>query len=292
MNVLVTGGGGQLASALEASCPGFANIDVLSIDQLDITNERVVLERICDARPEVIINCAAYTAVDQAETDETMARAVNCDGARHLARAAAKIKARLVHPSTDFVFDGSGSTPWKPGDAPNPLSVYGKTKLEGERAVLEEIPEQSLVVRTAWVYSKSGVNFVNTMLRHMHEQKELRVVADQVGTPTWARKLAEAIWCMVDRDLKGIHHWTDLGTTTWYEFAVVIADLATELGILERMPRIEPISSAEFPTPARRPLFSVLDKTATWTALDGTDCIPPRNWRDNLATMMTELAGA
>lgn len=292
MKVLVTGGGGQLAGALEETCPENASIDVLSIDQLDITDEKVVLERFFDARPELIINCAAYTGVDRAESDEAMARAVNADGARHLARAAKKIEARLVQPSTDFVFDGSGSTPWKPGDSPNPLSVYGKTKLEGEHAVLEELPEQALVVRTAWVYSSSGVNFVNTMLRLMHEQEKVDVVADQVGTPTWARTLAGAIWCMVDRNLHGIHHWTDLGSTTWYEFAVVIAELAKKLGILERMPRVTPIPTVKFPTPARRPLFSVLDKRDTWKALEGTDCIPPRPWRDNLATMMAELAGA
>ena len=292
MKVLVTGGGGQLASALGASVPENVNLTVLSIDDLDIANDEAVQATVKSHSPNVIINTAAYTAVDKAESDAAMARAVNEEGARHLAHAAAAIDARLIYPSTDFVFDGSGSKPWKPDAPKNPLSVYGSTKSAGEDAVLQELPERALVVRTAWLYASEGVNFVNNMLRLMRERDELTIVADQIGTPTWARSLAEAIWCMIDRNLTGTHHWTDLGSTSWYEFAVMIGEIAREMGILDRMPRIEPIPSSDFPTPARRPLYSVLDKTETWRALDGSNCIPPRPWHENLRTMMVELKRA
>ena len=290
MNVLVTGGGGQLASALQASCPAGAHAVVLSIDELDITVDTAVEEAIKSHEPEVVINASAYTAVDAAESDEDAARLVNRDGAALLARYAAARDARLVQVSTDFVFgEGADERPRKPSDPTNPTSVYGATKLEGEQVVQEILNDRALVVRTAWLYAANGSNFVNTMLRLMRERGAVRVVADQIGTPTWASSLAGAIWCMLERELSGIHHWTDAGEASWHDFAVAIGELGFEQGLLTSLPKVEAISTSEFPTPAQRPAFSVLDKEATWARLEGTDCLPPVHWRENLATMMKEL---
>lgn len=289
MNVLITGGGGQLASALVATRPSDGHLNVLSLAELDITDPNAVHTVVCDLKPDVVMNCAAYTAVDNAESDSEAALAVNHDGAKNLAEAASKVGARMVYPSTDFVFDGSQSQPWKPMDKKNPLSVYGSTKSAGEDIVLDTLNEQALVVRTAWVYEVGGKNFVYTMLRLMQERDSIQVVADQIGTPTWARSLAAAIWCMLENRLHGIHHWTDLGQTSWYEFAVTIASVAKELGILQRTPLVEPIPTTDFPTPAQRPLYSVLDKCETWDALRETTCMPPKLWNENLRQMMGEL---
>ena len=174
-----------------------------------------------------------------------------------LARAAAACNARLLHISTDFVFDCEAVEPYRPDSATNPVSVYGQTKRDGETAVLEAMPDTGAVVRTAWLYSKTGSNFVKTMLRLMAERDELGVVADQRGTPTWAHSLAEAVWALVDvREFHGIHHWTDAGECTWHEFAIAIQEEALALGLLERAIPIHPIASEDYPTAARRPRVS------------------------------------
>lgn len=292
MNVLVSGGGGQLATALVASCPDGVTLHACSIDQLDITDDGSVEEMICRIRPDVVINAAAYTAVDAAESDEATAGTINRDGAANLARGAARIEARMIQISTDFVFDGSTETPRRTDDPTNPLSVYGRTKLEGELAVREILGPSALVVRTAWLYSTTGSNFVKTMLRLMQERDEVRVVNDQLGTPTRADSLAVALWCMLERDMAGIQHWTDDGIASWHDFAVAIAEIGTEQGLLERKPEVIPVPSTDFPTPATRPAFSVLDKKTTWAGLNGTRCMPCVHWRENLATMLEELHGA
>ena len=153
----------------------------------------------------------------------------------------------------------------------------------------EILGERALVVRTAWPYAAGGSNFVNTMLRLMRERGEVRVVCDQIGTPTWASSLGGAIWCMLERELSGVHHWTDAGEASWHAFAVAIAELGFEQGLLPSMPRVQPVPTSEFPTAARRPAFSVLDKQETWALLEGTDCLPPVHWRENLGTMLREL---
>lgn len=292
MKVLVSGGGGQLATALGATCPDGVMLHACTIDQLDVTDDGAVEEMIRRIRPDAVINAAAYTAVDAAESDEATAGAVNRDGAANLARSAARIDARMIQISTDFVFDGSAGTPRRPDDQTNPLSVYGRTKLEGELAVREILGPSALVVRTAWLYSTTGSNFVKTMLRLMQERGEVRVVNDQLGTPTRADSLAVALWCMLERDLAGIQHWTDDGIASWHDFAVAIAEIGTEQGLLGRKPEVIPVPSTEFPTPATRPAFSVLDKKTTWAGLDGTRCMPCVHWRENLATMLGELHGA
>jgi len=265
-------------------------LQICSASELDITDESSVGAAMKRHEPEVIVNTAAYTAVDEAETDEDSARLVNSVGPRILARAVGRLGARMVHVSTDFVFDGSGSTPLAPDDPVNPISVYGRTKLEGEIAVRDELGDEALIVRTAWLYGATGSNFVKTMLRLMLDRDEIRVVSDQVGCPTWAHSLAKAIWCMLDRGVSGTQHWTDDGSASWYDFAVAIAEIAVETGILDSAPRIRPVSTAEFPTAASRPSYSVLDTSGTRSRLGDADHAPRVHWRTNLGEMMRELS--
>jgi dTDP-4-dehydrorhamnose reductase len=192
----------------------------------------------------------------------------------------------MIHVSTDFVFDGTATTPYLPDTKPNPLSVYGKTKYDGEQAVLNTLPESAFVVRTAWLYSVTGNNFVKTMLRLMRERDELSVVADQRGTPTWANSLAEAVWAATTAtDAAGTFHWTDDGEATWHEFAVAIQVQALELGLLDNEIPINAITSDQYPTAAHRPSYSVLDCTSTQEVLD----LRPAHWRENLRQMLTML---
>ena len=184
---------------------------------------------------------------------------------------------RLVHISTDFVFDGTLGRPYRPDDAPNPLGVYGATKLAGEQAVTTADPS-ALIVRTAWVHGPTGANFVATMLRLMAERERLGIVADQIGTPTHADGLADALWRLAAGDARGIVHHTDAGVASWYDFAVAIREEALALGLLDRAAEVMPIATADYPTPARRPGIAVLDKTSGWAAAG----IAPLHWRDGL----------
>lgn len=198
MKTLVIGCNGQLGHSLAVTAP--ENVGVIGFDlpELDITDASAVLEVCRETRPDMIVNAAAYTAVDKAETDVALAMAVNVEGPRNVAAASLDVGARLIHISTDFVFDGESSAPYKADVATNPLSVYGLTKRDGELAVLEESSGAAVVIRTSWLYSKTGTNFVKTMLRLMGERDELSIVADQIGTPTWADSLAAAVWAFVD----------------------------------------------------------------------------------------------
>jgi dTDP-4-dehydrorhamnose reductase len=244
---------------------------------------RSTLERV---GPVAVINTAAFTRVDDAESDPTVAETVNASGAGNVAEAAGRVGARMVHISTDFVFDGTQGRPYAPEDQPNPLGVYGRTKLAGERLVQERTSGQALIVRTAWLYAKQGRNFVRTMLRTMREQRPVHVVGDQIGTPTWARGLAHALWTAVERpNIRGVIHWTDAGIASWYDVAVAIQEEALGLGLLDRAVPVRPLRSDEYPALARRPTFSVLDKTTGWAALNG----PPPHWRANLRSMLREL---
>ena len=292
MKVLVSGGGGQLACELQRTCPADVTLESMPIEALDVTDAGKVEGTLKRIKPDAVINTAAYTAVDAAESDEITARSVNRCGAEHLARTCGEIDARFIQISTDFVFDGDSTVAWRPEDRVNPLSVYGRTKLEGEQAVNDILGGDALIVRTAWLYGAHGSNFVKTMLKLMRERGAVRVVDDQVGTPTWANSLGVALWCMLEKGLRGVHHWTDDGQASWHDFALAIATMGSEIGMLEKMPDVEPVPGSEFPTPARRPAFSVLDCTQTRAALAGTDCIPCVHWRENLATMMWELHSA
>lgn len=285
MKVLITGAGGQVGRSLLSAAPVATTLLTTSHKELDVADARAVGDYVRLHSPDVIINAAAHTAVDRAESEPELARRVNSDGPRHLAAAARETGARLVHISTDFVFDGAGSVPYRPDAATNPLSVYGATKLAGEKAVLEELPGHSVVVRTAWVYAAQGSNFLRTMLRVMKANGAVRVVADQVGTPTAAKSLAETLWKILEKpEINGIHHWTDAGVASWYDFAVAIAEEGAQRGLLPEGVIVTPIATAEYPTPARRPSYSVLDKTSLMSC--GLVSV---HWRKRLREVLGEM---
>lgn len=281
MKALIVGAGGQLGHGLIATAPADAEIVSCDQAQLDITDADSVHAFVTKVAPDVIFNAAAYTAVDKAESDAERAQAVNGDAVGHLAAAARAVGARLVHVSTDFVFDGSARTPYAPDAAPAPLGVYGRTKLAGEQAAGPE----ALVVRTAWLYGPVGANFVRTMLRLMQAHPQVRVVGDQVGCPTYAPALAAALWRLADRGVTGVHHFSDGGQASWYDFAVAIQEDAVSAGLLETAVPVVPITTADYPTPAQRPAYSVLDCTSTYAALG----YPATPWRDNLRVMLDEI---
>ena len=287
MNVLVTGAGGQLAVELERSLPNDVQMVSVSIEELDIVDRDEVLRVVAEASPDILINAAGYTAVDKAEEEEALAMRVNGDGTRHLAEAASNCHAAFVHVSTDFVFDGSQTEPYGADAVENPLSAYGRSKHAGELAAREVLGDGALIVRTAWLYSSHGANFLRTMLRLMKERGIVRVVDDQVGTPTWARTLAESIWQLLARDARGTYHITNSGIASWYEFAVAIRDIAVEKGLLDGA-EVQPISTEAFPTAAHRPRYSVLDCTQAHALMEKS--IP--HWRASLSQCMEELVEA
>ncbi len=288
MKILVLGGGGQVARAVAASAPTHHSVLVKSRQDLDIANESQLMSAVAGSGADWIINGAAYTAVDRAESEAEMARQINETAVGVMARAAARSGCRLLHLSTDFVFDGRLNRAYLPTDRTNPLSVYGATKLGGEQQVLEH-GRDAIVLRTAWVYASAGRNFALTMLRLMRVRDEVRVVADQIGTPTWATGIAQAIWGLIDSAAAaGMYHWTDLGIATWYYFAVAIQDEALARGLLSRAVPVIPISTADYPTPATRPAFSVLNTESTRDTVK----TPARHWRHNLRMMLDELRTA
>lgn len=288
MKVLITGAAGQLGTTLVATAPDGWRITACDSRQFDLTDVDLPA-RLRALAVDLVINAAAYTAVDGAESGEGRVRAeqVNALGAGALAQACAAQRVRLLHLSTDFVFDGSASTPYAV-DAPcAPLGQYGLSKWHGEQNVLAALPG-ALVLRTAWVYSRHGNNFVKTMLRLMAGREQLGVVADQVGTPTATATLARAIWRFAERPaLRGIYHCTDAGVASWYDFAVAIQEEALARGLLARAIPLRPIATADYPTPARRPAYSVLDKRATWRDLD----LEPLHWRAALRQVLDDLKG-
>ncbi|MEX2334574.1 MAG: dTDP-4-dehydrorhamnose reductase, partial [Pseudohongiella sp.] len=257
----------------------------LGRDALDISDETALRRILDDLAPDVVINAAAYTAVDQAETDDLDARLANATGPKHLARWAKERNSWLLHISTDFVFSGRSHRPYTPDDQTDPLSIYGRTKLEGELHVRYLARDNSLVLRTSWVYSQYGRNFLKTMLRLMAEKDSLNVVDDQIGTPSSTQGLARCIAAAVDKRPVGILHWTDAGVASWYDFAVAIQDEAISQGLLSRAIPINPIPTTAYPTPARRPSFSVLDKAETIAALD----CHPQHWRRELVHVMKQI---
>nr|WP_293620922.1 dTDP-4-dehydrorhamnose reductase [Salinisphaera sp.] len=282
--VLVTGADGQLGRALcRSGEERGVNIVALARADLDICDRSSVHEIVRHCAPTHIINAAAYTAVDAAESDADAAYAVNSEGPAHLAEAARDIGCRLFHVSTDFVFDGGQGKPYTPDGVPNPLNVYGASKLAGEKAIVERLGDSAFILRTAWVYSLQGRNFLTTMFRLMRERSHLRVVEDQVSTPTSAESLAIVLWRSIEKGLSGMNHWTDGGVASWYDFAVAIAEEGNARGLLTTIPEIAPVPSSEFPTVATRPAFSTLDKTRTRARLDYAG----RHWRAELRAVLT-----
>lgn len=279
MIAVITGAGGQLGQALVANVP--AGVRAVTFDRaaLDIVDEAALERRLLEVRPAVVINAAAYTAVDDAESQPQRAAQVNGTAVGSLAARCSEHRIRLVHVSTDFVFDGTASRPYRPDDPPNPVNVYGASKLAGERLLAASPGLDWRVVRTAWLYHRSGRNFVATILRLARERPSLRVVADQVGTPTSATSLAQCLWQVAQQDgPAGILHFTDAGVASWYDFAVAICEEARSLGLLDRAATIEPIATEDYPTPARRPAYCVLDKRATLARFG----LPSIHWRERL----------
>lgn len=288
MKVLITGAAGQLGRALLKTAP--REVEILARDtELDIRDLAALQTALRAFRPAVIGNAAAYTAVDRAESEREQAFAVNASGVENLARAALDCGARLVHISTDFVFDGRKSSPYLPGDDMRPVNVYGASKAEGENRLRALAGNAAVIIRTGWLYASEGQNFVKTMLRLMREKDHLDIIADQVGTPTWAQGLAEVIWKIANTsNPTGTHHWSDAGVASWYDFAVAIQEEALAAGLLARAIPIRPITTAEYPLPAKRPAYSVLDKRSMM-AVSG---MTPTHWRVNLRRMLGELAHA
>lgn len=285
MKVLVLGAGGQVASAVVAAAPPQHTVAAKSRAELDILDRRAVARALTETGAQWLVNAAAYTAVDRAEDEPAQAHAVNDTAVGAAAAAASSAGCRMLHLSTDFVFDGKSNRAYLTSDPTNPLSVYGASKRGGERHVLKD-GGAGIVLRTAWVYAATGRNFVLTMLRLMREKEQVNVVCDQIGTPTYAAGIAAAIWGLMDVNAAaGVYHWTDLGVASWYDFAVAVQDEALARGLLTRAIPITPIPTTAYPTRAVRPAFSVLDTVST----RGLIKAPARHWRHNLRTMLDEL---
>ncbi|WP_105103507.1 dTDP-4-dehydrorhamnose reductase [Microbulbifer pacificus] len=285
MKTLITGKNGQLGRQLQKQAPAHIEVIAHGRETLNIANREQVLALLKKEKPDVVINAAAYTAVDRAEFESDQAHAANALGPQNLALACRALDIRLIHVSTDFVFDGRQSHPYQPGDNRNPLSVYGESKARGEEAI-EAILPQAAIVRSAWVYDREGRNFVTTMLHLMSERDQLGVVADQTGTPTWAGTLARSLFTLADKpEARGIYHCTDAGTASWYDFSVAIYEVGRVAG---RLPRdkpvqIDPISTRDYPTPAARPLYSVLDNARLINEMG----LHPQPWRHVLKSVLS-----
>ncbi len=292
--VAILGANGQLGQHLlsHASANGSESIyEVKGFDlpEFDLLDAALVASQLEAFKPQVVINTAAYTAVDHAEQAESLAFEVNGRAVGVLAEVCERIKARLIHVSTDYVFSGQSSVPMRLTDHTSPINVYGASKLAGEQQLMRYKDLDWTVVRTAWLYSNLGKNFLNTMLKLMAEKPQLRVVCDQVGSPTSALDMADALWHLVEQpQVSGIQHWTDAGVASWYDFAVAIQEEATAAKLLMNRALIEPVTTEHFPTPAKRPAYSVLDKSETIEILGRA----PRHWRRALRAVIAERVSA
>jgi dTDP-4-dehydrorhamnose reductase len=284
MNIAVFGAYGQLGKSIQRISTDYPEFDFIftDIDTLDISDYKSVENFVFQRRPDVFVNCVAYTAVDKAESEEILARRVNADAVDNLAKIAGENNVFVVHVSTDYVFDGTAHQPYKEDDNTNPVSVYGKTKLEGEQAVFVNRC-RAAVIRTSWLYSEYGVNFVKTMLRLGEERSQLTVVNDQIGSPTYAHDLAEVIMQIIRKNNRivrqEIYHFSNEGVASWYDFAVEIMLLG------HRLCTVSPIPTADYPTPAKRPSYSVLDKQKIKNHFDLS--IP--FWQDSLAVCIQNI---
>ncbi len=284
MNILVTGSNGQLGSEIK-KLPGNisgANFFFTDIDTLDISNQLDLVSYCKKTNFQYIINCAAYTAVDKAETDIELATRINVSAVKNLAEAAKVNNSFLIHVSTDYVFSGHNYTPYKEEDEISPTSVYGKTKADGEKAALQY--QNSIIIRTSWLYSSFGNNFVKTILRLAKERESLSIISDQVGTPTYAEDLAKTILDIIIYQGKntpkpGIYHFSNEGVCSWYDFAKEIADISA-------IPiKVKPIETKDYPTPAQRPCYSVFNKSKIKTTFE----IEIPYWKDSLKKCLKEI---
>jgi dTDP-4-dehydrorhamnose reductase len=286
LNIVVIGKSGQLAHEI-VRLAGDDSVHCLGRDDINILDAVSLASVLNRFQPEGIINASAYTAVDKAESDQTNAYALNQTAVVNLATYAKQHHCHLVHVSTDYVFGGDKGSPYQVDDSYDPQGVYGASKAAGEKSLLDIYPQASCILRTSWVYASHGNNFVKTMLRLMAEKQELGVIDDQIGSPTWARDLAKACIYAIKNQVSGVHHWTDNGVASWYDFAVAIQSLALEKGLLTHAIPIKPIPSSAYPTPAKRPHYSVLDKSTL--AKEFSELLP-QYWRKALSDMLDELS--
>ena len=290
--VLVTGCHGQLGSAIQLHWDAShiaASFDLLPVDaeQLDLTDSEDLVAFLDQLRPSIIVNAAAFTQVDDAEVNQAAAYEVNATAVHSLARWCQGTNCKLIQISTDFVFDGLGKTPYDTSAKANPLSVYGASKLVGENYVLELLPRSGCVVRTSWLYSEYGNNFVKTMLRLMREESELKVVDDQVGSPTSVHTLTIYLFELIRSGAaSGIYHWCDGGEISWFNFAQEIYQQGKVFGLIDREVKIQPISSSEYPTPATRPAYSVMDRSASLALMDDA----AEDWKSALQQVLRNIA--
>ncbi|WP_416137035.1 dTDP-4-dehydrorhamnose reductase [Halomonas sp. HK25] len=290
MRVLITGANGQVGHELVRLAPEGMEVIGLSSAELDITRGADVQAKVEQYHPGIVINAAAYTAVDRAEQEPERAYAVNDKGVRHLAQAAASAGVPLLHISTDYVFDGNASTAYLEEDTPCPTGVYGASKLAGEQALAEALP-RNIILRTSWVFGSHGNNFVKTMLRLGREREELSVVADQYGCPTSAASIARALWALAvlyrdQGELEwGVYHFAGTPHCTWYDFAEAVFEVAFERGYIHQKPFLNAIGTVDYPTPANRPAWSVLDSSL----LNHTFSMAPLDWREELRNVLDEL---
>ena len=291
MKVLLTGAGGQLGTALQKSCPGAVELIATDQAELDLTDAKACAAMVAALKPDWVLNGGAYTAVDRAEEQPQLAEAINAAAPRAFAEALAELgSGRLLQISTDFVFSGMQGHPYGAQDPVAPLGVYGASKARAEAAVFEVLgPERACVLRTSWLYGPVGKNFCLTMLK-LHAAKAaageaLNVVADQVGCPTHTAGLAAACWQVLARDIGGMQQWSDAGVASWYDFAVAIGEEAVALGILATAAKVNPISTAEYPTPAQRPSYSLMDCSASRKALG----LEPLHWRQGLRKVLADI---
>ena len=291
MKVLLTGAAGQLGQALIHSRPEGVGLIACGRAELDLADPQACAAAVRSHRPDWVLNAGAYTAVDRAESEPELAQAVNGGAPAAFAEALASTGGRLLQVSTDFVFNGAQGSPYRPDQPLDPLGVYGASKAAGEVAALQLAGAR--VLRTSWVYGPVGQNFCRTMLRLHRERPQIGVVADQVGCPTSTHTLAAACWRAIGlgaaagADQPRILHWSDAGAASWYDFAVAIGELGVAAGLLERAARVRPLTSAEYPTPAQRPSYSLLDCSASRAALG----LEPQHWRAALAEVLGVVLG-
>jgi dTDP-4-dehydrorhamnose reductase len=289
--ILVTGVQGQLGWSIQNLSANYPQYEFVFVDkdEMDLSKPETIISFVESIQPKYVVHCAAYTAVDKAETDKDLAHKINALSTAEIAKACAKIGAKLIAISTDYVFDGNGKKPYLPDEKTDPINYYGHSKWEGEQAALQYNPSATIIIRTSWVYCEHGHNFVKTMLRLMKEKEELKVVSDQIGSPTYAPDLAAAILSIMDRQLKGelvlagdyypIYHFTNSGVISWFDFATAIKEISASNC------KVLPTSSADYPTPAKRPAYSVLDKESMIHELG----ITLKDWRESLNLCVQQL---
>ncbi len=291
-NLLLTGSKGQLGTTFLSFFKSSAltqrfNLHQVDIEDFDFIDQRAILSALSSYSPSLIINCGAYTAVDKAEDNHELAERVNSDSVELISKWCAENRCRLIQISTDFVFDGLKKTPYLPNDQTNPLGVYGHTKLKGENHVSRLLAGNGVIIRTSWLYSEFGNNFVKTMLKHMDKEAEINIVDDQVGSPTSTHSLSKVLMKVIEaEEVSGIFHWCDGASISWYQFAKEIQSSAFTQGVLRRKLKLRPIPTSLYPTAAKRPKYGVLDRSSTI----GKFSAEKTEWKSELDKVILKIA--